>query len=458
MKKLVLGLLTACLFTGLSTSCNGKLDVQPVDSIDAASALNTNDDVVAALVGTYTSLQNNSSYNGYIPFLSDVLANDGDFEFVGTFVPPQEVQRKSIRKDNGFVETIWARAYVTINRSNNVLANLGKLNSAANKTRVEGEARFLRALNYFDLVRLYGRAWNDGTPSSNPGVPLVLTPTTIVTDANNVKRNTVAEVYSQVIADLNAAEANLPASNGFFANKYAAAALLSRVYLQQGRFAEAADAANRVITGNAFSLTLNYADEFFQGGDLLSNTSEDIFAVQNSAQSSIATASNQLNTFYSQFQRGDVSINDQLLNQFEMGDARADLFTATASQTYSDKYNALYGNVKVIRLAETYLTRAEGNFRAGTNVGSTPLADINRIRTRVGLSSLTVVSLPDILKERKLELAFEGFRLHDLKRNKESTIDPASNAPIAWNSSRLVFPIPQREINANPNLTQNAGY
>ncbi|TPG67427.1 RagB/SusD family nutrient uptake outer membrane protein [Hymenobacter nivis] len=453
MKKIVFGLLAACLAAGTLPSCNNKLNVVPVDSIDAGNALSTSDDVQAALVGSYTSLQSVDAYGGYLQFDSDLLADDGDFTFVGTYIGPFQFQRKSIRRDNANAQNTWGRGYITINRTNNVLANLDKVTAATSKARTEGEARFLRALTYFDLVRQYARAWNDGTPSANPGVPLVTTPTGTVTEANLLARNTVAEVYAQVITDLTTAEAQLPASNGIFANKYAAAAILSRVYLQQGRYSEAAAAANRAAAG-PYSLNPDYDTEFYQGTALLANTAEDIFAVQNSAQS----GTNQLNVFYSENQRGDISVNDQLLNQFEAGDDRAGLFTATTNQTYSNKYDALYGNIKLIRLAEMYLTRAEGNFRAGTAVGASPLSDVNRVRARVGLPALATVTLPIILKERKLELAFEGFRLGDLKRNQESTTDPVTKAPIAWNSPRLVLPIPLAEINANPNLVQNPGY
>jgi hypothetical protein len=195
------------------------------------------------------------------------------------------------------------------------------------------------------LVRLYGKAWNDGSPSTNLGVPLVLTPTTVVTTTNNVPRNTVAEVYAQIISDLTTAEAKLPASNSFFAKKYSAAALLSCVYLQQGRYTEAAVAANRVIASGAYALDQDYADEFYQGTDLVSTTTEDIFTVQNTSQSGSNSGSNQLSVFYSQFQRGDVSINDQLLNQSEANDDRKKLFTVTTNQTYSDKYDGQYGTV-----------------------------------------------------------------------------------------------------------------
>lgn len=454
MKKILLGLLTAFLLTGSLASCNKKLDVEPVDSIDAANALNTSSDVQGALVGAYTGLQSNQNYGGYIQFMSDLLANNGDEDFVGTFVPPQQIQRKTILKDNGFVESIWLRAYNTINRTNNVLGNLSKLDTPTKRATVEGEAKFIRSLLYFDLVRLYGRAWNDGSPQSNPGVPLVLTPTSSFDMVNQPRRNTVAEVYAQIITDLITAKKKLPKNNGFFATKYAAHVLLSRIYLQQGRFASAALEADSVIA-SGFGLNASYADNFTAtSGGLSANTKEDIFAIQYSAQSGL----NDLNTFYSATQRADVEIQDQFINSFETGDDRLSVYdVANGPPTYILKYEGQYGNVKLMRLDEMYLTRAEGNFRAGTTVGTPPLDDINVLRNRAGLAPLTAVTKEDILKERRLELAFEGFRLGDLKRNQESTVDDAGTV-IPWNSPRLVFPIPLREINANPSLTQNPGY
>src|SRR5207248_431387 len=121
--------------------------------------------------------------------------------------------------DNGFINSTWADGYQVINQANNVLANLSKV-SATNAPRTEGEAKFLRGLTYFDLVRLYGKAWNDGDPNTNLGVPIVLTPTTVITSASYVSRSTVAQVYQQAITDLTDAENKLPATNSFYANKY----------------------------------------------------------------------------------------------------------------------------------------------------------------------------------------------------------------------------------------------
>jgi hypothetical protein len=111
-----------------------------------------------------------------------------------------------------------------------------------------------------------------------------------------------------------------------------------------------------------------------------------------------------------------------------------------------------FGDVPVVRLSEMYLTRAEANQRNTTAVGATPLSDVNAIRTRAGLPALTAVTLADILKERKLELAFEGQFLPDAKRTQTAV------GTLAWNSPKLIMPIPQREMDVNKQLVQNEGY
>ena len=196
MKKIVYTLATALFLAGSLTSCNKKLDIDPVNSVREELALRTSSDVEAALVGCYTGIQNAEAYGGYIQLMSDLLADDGEITFVGTFIPPNQINRKSMLKDNGFAQAIWVNAYNVINRTNNVLANIDKLDTPAKRARVEGEAKFIRASMYFELVRLYAKDWGDGSPASNLGVPLVLTPTRVLDAASQVRRNTVTEVYA----------------------------------------------------------------------------------------------------------------------------------------------------------------------------------------------------------------------------------------------------------------------
>jgi starch-binding outer membrane protein, SusD/RagB family len=438
--------ITATMLAG----CSKALDTIPTQSISESDALKTSSDVQVALVGSYSDLGASDIYGGRAFVNPDLLGDNNELIWSGTFQGMTQIFNKSIPIDNGFITNTWLTAYKTINDVNNVLSALNVV-VATDKSRVEGEAKFIRGLAYFDLVRLYAKAWNDGTPANNPGVPLILTPTRSITAASKVARNKVSEVYDQVIKDLTDAEADLPATNGFFATKYSAAAILARVYLQKGDYSNAIQAANRVIMSGKYSLNGNYGDEFPfspNGPTSISNTSEDIFAIQVNATQGV----NDFNTFYSSNGRGDITIDDNHLNLYEAGDDRLNVFYDDGGSIYTGKFENAYGNVHVTRLAEMYLIRAESNFRLGTAAGATPLADVNTIRARVLLPPLVTVTLNDILKERKLELAFEGFTLHDVKRL-QGTV-----GALPWNSPKLIYPIPDRERKVNDKLTQNEGY
>lgn len=436
-------LLTVLVFM---IGCSKPLDVAPTQSIDEKDALKSNSDVQVALVGSYATMGSADLYGGRVYVNTELLGNSNEISWAGTFQGLTQIFNKTIPIDNGFVTNTWLTGYRTINDVNNVLSALGVVN-ANQKNRVEGEAKFIRGTVYFDLVRLFGKAWNDGTPGSNPGVPIILTPTRGITDESIVARSSVMAVYDQVIRDLTDAEAKLPVSNGFFATRNAASAMLARVYLQKGDFANALQAANRVITSNRQSLNSTYAANFPfdpNGPVQISNTREDIFMIQVNATQGV----NDFNTFFSLNGRGDITITNNHLALYEPGDQRKNLFDIDVTT----KFDNAYGNVHISRLAEMYLIRAESNFRLVSVVGATPLEDVNRIRNRAGLPSLLVVTLADILKERRLELSFEGFILHDAKRLQNNV------GALPFNSNRLVYPIPDREMRVNNKLVQNPGY
>ena len=435
-------------------SCNKRLDVTPAQSIDQADALKTNSDVQVALVGSYTQLGATYLYGGRMFVMSELLGDYNELIWSGTFQQLTQMYNKTVPVNSSFVANTWLAGYTAINTANNVLSAISVVD-AANKNKFEGEAKFLRAAAYFELVKLYAKDWSNGDPNTNAGIPLVLTPTRAITEADKVARAKVAAVYGQIIADLVDAEAKLPVSNGFFATKNAAAALLARVYLQKRDYANARDAANRVISSNRYSLAGYYGDAFpYNGGNPFGNTIEDIFAMQVTTNSGV----NDFQTFFSADSRGDITISDDHLILYEAADERQDLFYSSGGSVYNGKNDNVYGNVHTIRLAEMYLIRAEANFRLGTVVGTTPLNDLNRIRNRVALASKGSITLDDILIERKLELAFEGFNLSDIKRLGVSTGYFTGGGGLAATSPKLVLPIPERELRVNPNLTQNEGY
>ena len=450
-------ILSAAFVIILATGCEKRLDILPYQSINADKALETEGDVNVTLIGAYDGAQGAATYGGDIMVLNDLIGNNANINFTGTFAGLTDAYQTLMTSNNSFAAGTWIAAYNTINRCNNVLSALDKVTSSpAKKSSVEGQALFLRASMYFELVRLYAKTIGDGDASSNPGVPLVLTKTESVSNADYLPRASVKAVYDQVVADLTKAESLLPSSNTIYATKWAAAAQLSRVHLMLKNYAAAGDAANRVIAGSGKTLNPDFTKLWFtfinNGG---ANPAEYIFAMTVTAQD----GTNSLNTYFGRnvgiagtAGRSDCKIKAAHIALYEAVDVRKTYFALSGGNNYTRKHLDRYGNVPVIRLAEMYLTRAEANFRNNTAVGATPLSDINLIRTRVGLPALTSLTLDAITKERYLELAFEGHNLPEAKRLQKSV------GALNWNSPKLILPIPQREMDVNKSLVQNEGY
>jgi len=449
------------LLLGIITlvSCEKRLDeIAPTASIADNVALNTEGDVLVTLIGAYDGAQGAAVYGGDIMVLNDLIGNSTNINFTGTFAGLSDAYQTQMVVDNGNATGTWSSAYNTINRCNNVLSAVSKVTSStAKRNSVEGEALMLRASIYFELVRLYAKFVGDGDFATNPGVPLVLTPTGNVTEANYPARATVKAVYDQVVADLIKAESLLPSSNGNYVSKWAAAAQLSRVYLMLKDYTGARDAANRVIVGSGKVIAPNFGSLWFtflnNGG---ATPAEYLFSLKVTTQDGV----NSQNTYFGRTigsipgtaGRSDCKIRPAHIAAYENGDFRKGYFILSGGNNYTQKHLDRFGDVCIIRLAEMFLTRAECNQRLATIIGATPLADINRIRNRVGLASLLLVSLSDITKERSLELAFEGHNLIEAKRLQTPV------GTLAWNDPKLILPIPRRETDVNKNLIQNPGY
>lgn len=452
MKKTKYFTIILSLFALAFTACDDNLDVEPEQSLSPDLATSTPANIKTILIGIYAEARDNDSYGGHIALASELIANEGDLSWNGTYTGPAEFNEKAILADNGFVEDIWMNAYEIINQANIVLANLDVFEDAEEAAIVEGEAKFLRGLAYFDLVRLFSKPYEMGANGSQLGVPIVLEPVLDASAITYPARNTIEEGYSQVINDLTDAYELLPPSNGFFAGKYSAQGLLARVYLQRGEWAKARDAADDVIENSGFELTTTFAEAFNND----ENSDEDILAFQVTSQDASTNSFNEYwggNDFGGRPGDPDVSILDAHFEIYddEMDD-RAEFFYVTDRGIATTKWQSQYANIPFIRLAEMYLIRAESNERLGTEVGATPLEDINTLRDRANATLLESVDLEDILMERRRELAFEGFALFDAKR----LGDDIGNIP--YDANRLVLPIPLREMDANTELEQNPGY
>jgi starch-binding outer membrane protein, SusD/RagB family len=481
MKKIFISL---CIISMFFTSCEDALNVDPQESVDATEALNTSQKVESAVIGLYAMLDRPSLYGTNFSLLPELLAAEENVTWRGTFQSYREVYQKNMVAENTEASRTWINAYDAINLANNVLEAMDVVTDEELSAQLEGEAKFVRGILHFELVRLYAKAWNDGNPATNLGIPVVTTATNNETNASRqVSRNTVQEVYTQIISDLTAAETLLPEENGSRANTFAASAFLARVYLQQGDYANARDKANRVIEEGPYNLNPTVTSAFMND-----NTAESIFEIQQNDQNNAGNSNDGLSTFYASLVgigRGDVQIvsffeegvfEEQVTvyDLYEDDDTRkTDLFYLGVGRRpdniYTSKWTSPGQNIPIIRLAEMLLIRAEANLREGTTVGATPLDDINLIRERAGASNLGSVTLDDIILERQLELAFEGQRIHDIKRLEldlegwmfdEDLETYVPDYTISWNDPTLVFPVPQREIDANSALSgqQNPGY
>ena len=449
----ILSILSVVALLFIFTGCDKYLNLEPSQSMLDTVALNSDENVKSVLQGTYSLFAYSGIYGGRILRNAELLGGNGEIQWVGTYLGPRQIYNKTMLASNADVEDQWSESYAVINSTNNILSALAIVNEA-DRDRVEGEAKFLRGLMYFDLVRFFGPQYKFVGANDSLGVPIVLTPTHYITEINYVHRNTVADVYTQVIADLTDAAAKLPADNDVYATSGAANALLARVYLQIGDYANARTAADAVIGSANYSLMSTYADVFNNDN----NTAEDIFATQITPQDRFSAMTEYFSVPDFGGRDGDIDILDAHLNLYPAGDTRRDLFFIGNDAWRTGKWNNQYGVVNLIRLAEMYLIRAEANIRidptGATFVGASALDDFNTIHTRAGLAASPAVTLDTILYERRLELAFEGFKIHDVRRLHENV------ESYSYDSRKLLFPIPSRELEANPALKneQNPGY
>ncbi len=454
-------------------SCDKQLDLKPQQSIDTETALATSASIETLLVGVYQNMRSASLWGGNFNEFSELIAATTDMQFIGSYAQPEEFFDKVIIANNTYISGNWNQAYYVNNMINTILSSLDVVNESI-RPRIEGEAKLARGWLLFEMTRLYGKQYDFNSPSNNTtnlGVPIVLTPTLVAADAAEVERNTVEQCYTQAITDLTAAKTLLESygNNGTSLSTYAASAILSRVYLQQGNFTAAATEANRVIEQGGYGLMPTPRQAHNNAG----NVAEDIFAFQNNTASNVGT----LAVMYASLNdagRGDYEIREPFMSLFEADDLRGSYQGAdqmedsyaqedvTAMYYYgvgnilnygginTIKWGNYYTNLPMIRLAEMYLTRAEANFESGNTTQA--LADINTIRARAGLTTpLTAVTQDIIRSERYKELCWEGFRLHDLKRWHLNI------GSIDYDSWTIILPIPLDELEANPNLQPNPG-
>lgn len=427
----------------LATACDSPLDTDPTASIDADDALTTPRGIELGLNGAYRALQPGDLYGNVHMVYPDLYADN--LVFTGTFQTDREVYLKNISTSNVQIRDTWFAAYDGINRANNLLdaiPSVGAL-TAEQAEQYTAEALFLRSLYYYILVSYHG------------GVPIITEPSRGVGEESQVARATEAEVWDRIVTDLEQASSSLAYEivDGR-ATAGAADALLARVYLETGDYAQARDRATAVIESGLYALNDDYSANWTQ-----KFSGEAIFELPYSINNS-----NSLAFWYFPPTLGGrlgFAPGDDLISAYEAGDERLDFSIGVEDGTpFGKKYFRVANgddNVVVLRLAEMYLVRAEANARLGADA-ATVRADIDAVRDRAGLAPLPVTVdtqeelLAAILQERRVELAMEGHRFFDLRRY------GIAATVLGISPERLLFPIPQAEMDVNENLEQNPGY
>ncbi len=439
------------------TACDKeRLNLDPISSIGDSNFYLSNNEVEGAVIAIYDGLQQ-------VPIREFALTemrsdnakastNEGDWA---------QFQQFSVKPTNTVVGSYWAANYNVIFRANRVLENLDVVTDAASKNQFEGEAKFLRALAHFNLVRAYG------------GVP-ILDKVIIQTDRDYFDKDLIEDVYTFIQADLLDAVTLLSSAGGMEfgrATVGAAKGILAKVYLTLHNYSSAEALLADLVGSSQYSLLDDYEDVFYSEGN-----SEILFAIPYSDDDV-----NESQDFsFEMTKGGSVSglnfLTDGFIAAMDPADTERNAINVnSADQRATGKFLTASSDLRlcgndwiVLRFADVQLMYAEALMAGAESTNSLDaIASYNDIRDRVGLSTLAedgtaTLTKEMLLMERRMELAFENHRLYDLIRfgvAMDVLTAHAATLGATLANTDLILPIPQAEINVSFGLLlQNPGY
>lgn len=463
---LILVIFTACEDTFLSPD--------PTGVITSSNFFSNDTEIESAIINMYDGIQGVNSTRTddnhgimYEYFLTEMRSDNTETK--SSEGEDAQFESFSVEATNGRVANYYDSYYNIIYRANLVLENL-EVASADKKGAFEGEAKFVRAYAYFNLVRLFGDI---------PLVDHVISPT----DADvSFTRVPTAQVYELIESDLQTAIANLDNTYKGRASKAAAQALLAKVYLTQGANYDLAQGLCEDVMSSGFSLEPNFKDVFYNElndeiifaieyiGDIVDDsqnfsaewlnavgrTSGVNYVTANAREALDAMGGNR--TMYSYRQDALQNEKYQVVKYLPNGDSNLGI-----SPTSSDPQKA--GNDWIVlRYADVLLMHVEAIMAgAAETSSSTAINSFMQVRNRAGITDdVTTITKEDLLNERRVELAFENHRFFDLVRfGMAQDVLSAFSAETggSFSATDLLLPIPQREINLSKGLlTQNPGY
>ena len=467
MKKLLNKISILFIFSSLIlASCSKSfIERDPFGSVPTGEAITDEASMQTALNGAYAALRNLGVYGRDWPVVGDLQADNTFLEVNNSGRYIAQYKYIFTRTDEVYGE-MWNAAYTVILRANKIIdADItgDKINA------LKAQAYAIRALMYFKLVNTYARPYTDDP--GKPGVPLVLHYDPYV----QPPRNTVAEVYAQIISDYKIAFENADGyTNSVTLSKYAIEGLLAKAYLYMGDNTNAKKAAADVINHSEFSLVDagNYYD-FWKDPDIHTDAVEVMFEVDVDIIDNLGT--DDLGAFYLGGYT-DLYASNDLVNLYSPTDVRTSVLIpyytkagapAVLVAKYQNSDNTKdRDNIKVLRLAEVYLIAAEASLPNNEEDARGYLNAVAETRDPdfSGYTSSGTELLNDIVTERRKELAFEGDRYYDLNRLKRE-INRGDNEgsisgplTIPYNDYHRIAPIPETELQANPNIEQNPDY
>ncbi|GHS91496.1 membrane protein [Bacteroidia bacterium] len=476
MKAKLFIILAGALFL---TSCGESfLDRVPSNGVSVESSIATTADLTDALNGLYNAVKSSSFLGKHVAVLGDILA-DNAFISTNNYGRYLSDNAYNFSQNSATSSSVWSQGYYVILQANRIIS--AELPTDNTIDHLRGEAYAIRGLSYLVLVNFFGAPYT--IKPDAPGVPIVTIPTFITGTSSKPARNTVAEVYDQIIEDLTTAVKLIP-ENGIdakyhntssnYISKYAAKAILSRAYLYKGDYANARDAALEVVQKGGYKLTSSEADflTYWSTNTPSTNKVETIWELNMSVTSNLG--SDGLDHMYNQAGYGDLLSNKEVYDLYSETDRRKQLIIdgtrrgggqkSYINNKYTNTSSGDRDEVKVIRYAEVILTLAEGY--AKTNDEPNALKYLNQIAQLrdpgfAGYTSGGQQLINDIVNERRKELAFEGLRLFDLTRLNLEIVRPVqpfstTTYPyVSLTDYKRIQPIPQSELDANSNIPEN---
>jgi hypothetical protein len=471
---------TFFLLVIISSCKKSFLELKPYDQVPIEAAITDETEMATALNGAYYSLhtdhrndpENDQSnlFDRTLPLIGDLMA-DNVAIVIDNSNRYTDVFNYSYLNTNSWSNDTWAAAYSTILSLNNIInADVPVTETSA---QLKGEALTLRALVYFYMVRLYAKPYT--VKPDAPGIPVILT----YDPALKPARSTVAEVYAQIDKDLSDAFDMMTntSKNSSYVTKYVARALQAKVALTKGDWEGAKVAAQDVVDNGGYSLApASQYIAYWNNPTPVSNKLETIFEVSNDGVNN--NGNNSLAYFYDPAGYGDVFAVDALYDLYAATDVRKQLMKPGDKSGQPINIVLKYPNAsnpddkdddKILRYSDILLILAEAQARTANEEDARKwLNEVAQKRDPSfgGYSSIGQTLISDIIQERRKELAFEGDRYWDIVRlNLDVTRtnlnnNYPSNTPLTLpaGDDKRIWPIPQAEIDANPNVEQNPGY